>query len=213
VIVKYAPIVSDASGRFGGLVFSKWRATRVVRSFRAPSNPNSTDQAEVRAIFSNCGAAWLQQGTYTRLAWEAYAIGKNFLGRNAFIARQVPALQGIVNLDDYVGTPGDASTLAPVSMVVTPGATNLACAVTTPAVPSGWAIARVVAYALRDVNFAIAPATIEQKEATDATAPYAPDITGLTSQEDYNVRAFIVWTAPDSTTRYSASIAAQATTT
>lgn len=213
MIVKYAPIVSDASGRFGGLVFSKWRATKVIRAFRAPSNPDSTDQQEVRAIFSNCGSAWLQQGAYTRAAWDAYAVGKNFLGRNAYIARQVPALQGQTTLDDLVGTPGDASTLSPVSMVITPGTTNLSCAVTVPSAPSGWAIARVVAYALRDANFAISPATIEQKEASDASAPYAPDITGLTSQEDYNVRAFIIWTAPDGTSRYSASIADQATTT
>lgn len=211
--VTYAPIVSDARGRFGGLVMSAWRATRVARRFREPANPKTTLQVAVRRIFINATRWWLANGTKTRAAWIAYAVGKNFQGRNKLIALQVPALKGDVNLNDMVGTPGDASTLAPVSMVITPGVTQLSVAVTAPSAPSGWTITEVVGFVVLDSNWSTAGIDVKQTEAFDATTPYTLLFTDLTSAALYQVRAWINWLAPDATQRYSASIAGTGTPT
>lgn len=201
--VIFAPLVSDARGRFGGLVASAWRATRVVRRFEAPGNPNTALQQGVRMIFRNATRCYTCMTTRFRAAWEAYQTGKNFTGRNAFIARQVPALQGDVNLNDFVGTPGDASTLQPTIASVTPGAGSLTVAVNAPTPPAGWTITTIVAFAIRDSDWDAALQSVFSYEAEDAAAPYSIVISGLAAVL-HQVRAFIVWLAPDGSTRYSA---------
>lgn len=205
MIVYYGAIVADARGRFGGTVHSAWRGTRLVRVFRAPANPKTTDQLEVRRIFINLTRAWTVQGTETRAAWVSFALGKNFMGRNAMVAKQVPALNDQTDLNEMVGTPGDASTLPPVSIVVTPGAGQLAVTITEPTLPTGWTIAKCVAFAIKDSDWSTAGVDVSQTEGEDETTPFEVTLTDL-STVLYQVRAFIVWTAPDGSTRYSAAL-------
>jgi hypothetical protein len=212
VKVIYAPLVSDARGRFGGLVMSAWRATRLARRFRAPSNPKTAPQVGVRYIFINATRSWLQQKTNERAAWVSFALGKNFTGRNSYIAKQVPALKGDTDLTDLVGTPGDASTLAPSITSVTPGAGQLTVAIGAPSAPTGWTIVKAVAFAIRDTNWSAPVTGIGHYESEDATSPYEVIITGLAALK-HQVRAFLVWTAPDASTRYSASAASDGTPT
>lgn len=204
--LSYGAIVQDARGRFGGTVHSAWRATRLVRRFRKPANPKTTDQLKVRRIFSNGTRAWTVQNTETRNAWQSFAVGKNFLGRNSFIGKNVPALNDQTDLVNFVPTPGDASTLPPLTVVATPGSGELVVVVTPPTAPTGWTITKVVAYCVKDDDWsAVGVPDVKQTEAEAAADPWECDLTGLET-ELYQTFGFVVWLAPDATTRYSASL-------
>lgn len=49
--VEYAPLVSTAAGRFGGLVFTSFRGGPVVRRFVNPAQPRTTRQLRQRGLF------------------------------------------------------------------------------------------------------------------------------------------------------------------
>jgi len=206
VKLSYGAIVQDARGRFGGTVHSAWRATRLVRRFRKPANPKTTDQLKVRRIFLNSTRAWTVQNTETRNAWQSFALGKNFLGRNAMVAKQVPALNDQADLALFVPTPGDASTLPPVTVVATPGVGALVVVVTPPTVPTGWAITKVVAYCVKDADWSDAAVPdVNQTEAEAAVDPWECTLDTLDTVL-YQSFGFVVWLAPDGTTRYSAAL-------
>lgn len=210
--VVYGPLVTDARGRMGGVVASAWRATHTFRRFRAPSNPRTVDQLKVRRIFYNLSRLWTITLTNTRASWTSFASGKNFQPRNSFIGRNVPALNDDVNLADFIGTPGDASTIPPFSMTVTPGVETLVVAITVPVSPTGWTITKCVAMAVADVNYSTANPLIWTTEGEDLTTPYSITLSAWTNQL-YQVRGFIVWLAPDGSTRYSASLSGSGTPT
>lgn len=210
--VVYAPIVSDASGRFGGMVATKWRATNAFRRFRAPANPKTTLQLEVRRIFINASRFWTTQGARTRAAWTAFALGKNFQGRNRYIALQVPAMKGAANANLMVGTPGDASTLGFTLCTFTAGAGSITCAATPWTAPTGWSVVGVVAYAFRDSDWGAVGISVVQVEGEDLVTPYSIILSGLATVL-HQCRAFVIWLAPDGTTRYSASTPGTATPT
>ena len=208
------PIVSDARGRFAGSVFSSWKGVPVLRRFQAPANPNSADQQEIRAIFANLTRLYAVQGTLFRAAWTSYATGKKFIARNAIIARNVAVLQGEADLTNLVFSPGDSSTLPAVSATYTPGVASIVVAVTAPTAPTGWTLAKACAVAIKsgDMGAAITYANLTPTEGSDATDPYSITLSGLATVL-YRVGTFLEWTAPDGTTRYSASISGSATPT
>lgn len=213
--ITLAPLVSDVRGRFQGSVFSSWKGIALVRRFQAPANPQSTTQVQVRNVFINLTRLYTVMGTYWRAAWTTFAAGKAFIGRNALIARNVEPLKGDANWADVVATPGDASTIPPASATFTAGAGQITVAITEPAVPTGWAIARAVAVAWRDTD----PDTVQTfaaltpTEGMDVTSPYSIVLSGLTAAQAYRCAAFLAWTAPDASTRYSAAIIGTATPT
>lgn len=210
--VQYAPLVSDARGRFGGLVMSAWRATRTARRFRAPSNPKTTLQVNVRRIFINCCRWWLKNGVRTRAAWVTYAQGKNFQGRNALVAREVPALKLSATLGPFVGTPGDASTLPPVSVNVVPGAGILTATVVAPAIPTGWTLTCIAGFAVKDTDWRTLGVDVAQTEMEDVVTPFVLVFSGLATVL-YQVRCWCVWLAPDATERHSACVVGSGTPT
>lgn len=210
--ITYAPIVSDVSGRFGGLVFSKWRGVRLARRFRSPANPSTADQIKVRNIFRNCNVFFIRQTSNVRAAWTAFAVGKDFTARNAYIGKQVPALNDDVNMDDFVGTPGDASTLAPQSMALVPGVTEIVATVTPPILPAGWTITAVHAYCVQDNDLSAAVQGGGHIEATASESPWECTLTSLPVLL-FQIRGYIEWLAPDGGTRYSISLADTSTPT
>jgi len=206
--ITLGPLVSRASGRFGGTVASSWKGIDLVRKFRKPANPKTVAQTEVRNIFINLTRVFSLMGTRLKDAWDSQATGKAYIGRNNFIGKNVPDLQGQADLANLVATPGDASTIPPVSMTVTAGAGTLTVAVTTPTAPTGWTLTRVVAVALKDLDYGTvqAYADLTPTEGEDATSPYSIVLSGLTAAQAYRVASFIHWTAPDASLRYSAAI-------
>lgn len=210
--VLYGPLITDARGRFGGIVASAWKGTRLVRRYREPANPDTALQKEVRRIFANLTRAYVAQQTDTRAAWEAYADGKTMIGRNVMVKKQVPILNGETDCNLMVGTPGDASTIG-CTHSSAPGAGAITVTITEPSpLPTGWTITRAVAYCFKDSDWSTLGVDIKQTEGNDASSPYEVVLTGLDTVA-YQVRAFLVWLAPDGTTRFSISSADQATPT
>lgn len=213
--VTYAPLVSGASGRFAGLVASSWKGVDLVRRFRAPSNPNTTAQVNVRRAFLNLNRAYATMSAEIRAAWQAFAVGRPLIGRNHWIGLNVAVIAGDANLDDLVGTPGDASTLGPDAMVVTPGANTLTVDITEPTVPAGWTLQAAVATVLqdRDPTTILTFAELLFTEGEDVATPFSIVLAGLTSAVPYQVIGFLRWLHPDGGVRYSSALRDQGTPT
>lgn len=72
--IKPGPMISQASGKQGGTVFSHNRYGMYTRNWRAPVQPRSPRQVAQRAAFSNVSNYWNKTMTDTdRAAWEEYA--------------------------------------------------------------------------------------------------------------------------------------------
>lgn len=56
--IKFGMMMTDASGKLGGQVFSKNRGGSYVRTKVTPLNPQSTSQMTVRGIFASISSAW-----------------------------------------------------------------------------------------------------------------------------------------------------------
>lgn len=56
--VKFGMMMTDASGKLGGQVFSKNRSGNYVRTKTTPSNPQSVAQQEIRAILASVSSGW-----------------------------------------------------------------------------------------------------------------------------------------------------------
>ena len=205
--VTYGPIVSSASGRFGGLVASNWKGVDLIRRFRAPSNPDTVAQQEVRTAFQNLNRMFVTMQTETKAAWNSFATGRAYTGRNKFIGRNVPLIMGDANMNQFEGTPGDASTIPPVSMTVTPGVATLTVDITEPTTPTGWTLTSGQAACFEDFDPTVLQslADLVWTEDEDLTTPYSIALTGLNTVL-YQAIGFLKWVAPDGTTRYSASL-------
>lgn len=209
--VTYGAIVQSAGGRFGGTVHSNWKGRQLVRRFAKPSNPNSTGQQNVRTVFQNLTRIYSLMPTYTKAAWTTWVVGKPMIARNKLIAVNVPLLKAATNLSTFLPTPGDSSTLPPADFTPTGGSGQITTSITAPAIPAGWAIARAVACCISSDGDPTGDIFGADKalmyEGSDTTDPFTPTITGLPA-DTYYTWAFIAWTAPDGSTRYSAPLTA-----
>jgi len=79
------PIVSDAAGKMGGMVFSKWRGVAVGRKLNpSPANPDSADQKLTRASVSLVTKVWQHMPAVFKAAWDLFASKLGMAGVNAF---------------------------------------------------------------------------------------------------------------------------------
>lgn len=56
--IKFGMMMTDASGKLGGQVFSKNRGGSYVRTKTSPLNPQSTAQMTIRGIFASISSGW-----------------------------------------------------------------------------------------------------------------------------------------------------------
>lgn len=207
--VTYGAIVQRASGKFGGTVHSNWKGVDVVRRFAKPSNPNSSGQQEVRNIFRNLTTMYLLLPTGVKAAWTTWATGKPIIARNKLIGLNVPLLQPGTTFTDLLPTPGDSSTLPPTDFTPTGGVGQITTTIAVPTAPAGWTIANAYACCIdataNPKGGVLSAAQTQIYENADASAPYTPAIAGL-GAGDYFTWAFLQWTAPDGSTRYSAPL-------
>jgi len=79
---KFGAIIVDGSGKIGGHVATKNRNGNALRTKIKPSNKNSTDQQEIRAIFAQVAKKWLSLSPEQVQAWNAAA--ENSFYSNSF---------------------------------------------------------------------------------------------------------------------------------
>lgn len=68
--IKFGAIVTDGRGKLGGHVFSKNLGGSFMRTKVTPSNPQTTAQSSVRALFGSISAGWSALTAAQRAAWN-----------------------------------------------------------------------------------------------------------------------------------------------
>ena len=70
--IKFGMMMTDASGKLGGQVFSKNRGGSYVRTKVTPTNPQSTAQMSVRGIFASISSRWSSLTEAQRNSFNGY---------------------------------------------------------------------------------------------------------------------------------------------
>lgn len=70
--IKFGMMMTDASGKLGGQVFSKNRGGSYVRTKVTPLNPQSTAQMSVRGIFASISSAWSSLNESARASFQNF---------------------------------------------------------------------------------------------------------------------------------------------
>jgi len=133
-------------------------------------------------------------------------------GRNAMGKFNVSPLRSATDLSTLVFSPGAKGGLAPLSIAVAPSASTLTVTLGAPTLPTGWTIAKAIAVAIQDQD-PQTDAFYNSFVADDASAPYAPAITGLVTGTLYRVGAYFQYTKPDGTTAYGTALTGTGTPT
>ena len=202
-----APLLSfDARGKLADtLVYSNWRGVPYARRYVVPANPKSTEQMKTRNTFTGLELRWKQGGSLMRAPWTAFAVGQKFVGRNAYLGKNIAVIRGDAGMDDYLGSPGAKGGLAPLTLTLgTVAAGGIEAAVTVPADYGSWTITAVVATFLKDqaADAVVADVIVEGE---DLATPFTVDVTGLASVA-YWVQAWTRWTHADGQIAYGPSI-------
>lgn len=211
-----APLLSfNARGAIGKtMVSSSWRGVKYMRQYVVPANPRTVAQQTVRKTFALLREMYKLAPALIRAPWDAFAQGRPFTGMNKFVGENVRVLNGELNMNNFIGSPGAGGGLPPLGISVDDSvAGELTVGFTVPEPPTGWTLSAAVAYAFLDQ----APndfftGTITAGE--DAVGPdYEVTLAGLTATELYQVGGFLRWTKPDGKFAYSVSLATTGTPT
>lgn len=117
--VSYGPIVSDASGKSAGTVFSKWRTRSYVRRLVTPGNPNTAAQQAIRNAFIVQTDRFLRFNSDLVQSWRNFAAGKPLTDRSAFIGATVQEKRLAT---PWPFTPHDPAVFPVMSLLATPAA-------------------------------------------------------------------------------------------
>jgi hypothetical protein len=209
-----APLLGfGAAGQIGkAQVYASWKGRGYARRYVIPANPKSVSQMQTRNVFSFLMAMWKTATADFQAPWTAFASGQALTNRNALAKFNVKNLRTATDLHLLTFSPGAKGGIAPASIGITAGASQLTVALGTPVIPAGWAIVAGVAAAVKSQDPHSGTA-FTVFSATDLVTPYAPIITGLTTGTLYDVGGWFVWTKPDLTTAYGTSLQATGTPT
>jgi len=177
-----------------------------------PANPQTTGQLATRNVFSMLSEMYKYLGTLALAPWTAFARGKTFTNRNAFMGRNTAALRGDADCNDFIGSPGANGGPAPTSFVAATGGASgeVTGTFVLPAAPAGWTAAFVIAVAFRDQDPADPFAGVIV-EGSEVPPTLVVTLAGLGSAQSCQVYGFVQWTKPDGTAAYSIAITDQAT--
>ena len=104
-------LITQASGSIGGLTASRNKGGMYFRARTIPTNPGSTFQSAVRAVFAELTNAWINElSEEQRLVWQGYANNVELIDRlgdpmkvtalNMYVRSNVPRLQaGLPRVD------------------------------------------------------------------------------------------------------------------
>ena len=194
-------------------VYSRWKGRPYVRRYLVPANPRSAGQTLTRSVFAWLSNTWRLMPSDVQAPWKAAASNQVMTDRNLWMKQNIATLRDGIDLTGLVLSPGARAGLnTTVDITGAAGAINIDVA--TPSVlPAGWTIISAVSAAIlqqdphTDIDYQIF-------SATDLTAPYAPNITGLDAG-DYIAGAWLVFQRSASLTdlAYGAAIGTAVTVT
>jgi len=76
-----SPIISAASGKLGGAVFSRNKGGNYIRNYVKPTNPKTALQTAVRQIRSQTSKAWAALDQEIKQAWSDFALENPVTGK------------------------------------------------------------------------------------------------------------------------------------
>lgn len=83
--LQYGPIVTSASGKVAGVVFSIWKGVQYAKRWVKPTYTNTAAQIAIRTAFATLCQEWKYLAEKVVLAWTNYAKGKGIANRNAYL--------------------------------------------------------------------------------------------------------------------------------
>lgn len=208
-----APLLSiGASGQIAGThVYSSWRGIPYVRRHVIPANPQTAEQTKTRNSFAWLSAVWKQAPALVTAPWDLYAVGQQFVGRNAFIGQNTKLLRAASDITTMVMSPGAKGGLSPTAATASGGVGTVTGAFTNPAAPAGWTLTSAV-LAVASSQDPQSGTMYATKAAEDSAAKDAPVVNGLAAG-DYQAFMWLKWAKPDGSVAYSPSITETVTVT
>lgn len=202
-----APLLSfGARGQIGNsIVFGAWRGVNYARQKVIPANPRTTAQQELRGVFRVMSQLWTLAPIQWKDLWNAFASGRPFTGRNAFMGQNIAALDGQADRTSFIFSPGAKGGLPPEAIALTGGAGTVDVVVTNPDAPDGWVLSSAVGIAILDGDPSMpysGPVGID----VETVDPTALEITGLDEPGTYVVGVYLVWEKPNGDTAYSVAL-------
>lgn len=202
-----APLLSfGASGALAkAMVFATWRGIAYVRRYVVPENPRTVAQTLTRDIFRTLSDMWKIMGSIAIAPWQTFTISKPLTDRNAMMGKNIAALRGDANMNDFIGSPGARGGLAPNSIVTTAGVGTITIDFTNPAAPTGWTLVAAQAVVFPG-QAPEAPLVGPVTEGEDVATPFDQVVISGLAAGLHQVSAWLRWTKPDGLTAYGASI-------
>jgi len=148
-----APLFSlKASGTIAkALTFSSWKGISYARTRVIPYNPKSTDQTEVRGIFSTLAEMYKRMPTFARNPFIFAVRGLPLTARNKHVQVNVPALKGESDLNKLIMSISGGQAVPPVNVVETDaGAQVINITADAPTTPPGYTLGSIHAAAVLD---------------------------------------------------------------
>ena len=196
------------------VVFSRWRGIPYARQYVVPGNPRTEAQQRTRNIFRSLNRLWLYAPASITAAFDTYALGRQFVGRNAFIGQNQRVLRNSetpTSYEGFVASPGARGGLPVTAVVATPGAADISLALGIPDVPEGWTLVAAHGVAFADQNPQLEFAG-EIFSVTESSEPSDIEFTGLEAATEYVTAVWLEWLKPNGDTAYSISTGQNVTT-
>jgi hypothetical protein len=175
----FSPLLSDARGKVGDVVFSGWKGTPYVRRRVIPANPNSAAQQAIRAAMTLCVASWQSLTANEQNSWLTYAAARSISSFNGFVKANVSQER----TDDWrILNPANATIDSIETFTVSSGLTdgNLSCY---------WTLGDAISTA--SIQFRVrvrASGAVETADGSPLTASVlSATLSGLTTTSDYMV--------------------------
>lgn len=193
------------SGRFGGVVFSRWQGVSLIRKFTPPAQPRTPAQVAQRELFTNLNRSFpfLRAHPRSYTPWQLRASGVPGIPRSLYLGRNSRNLTGETSLEafDPIDWPahdiGDQWTLT--AGGTTAGQVTVTVTPTSPTVPQGVSVSNVILVIAKDDNWsqinAIADLQVAVPTGGGGTTAVTHTFTGLT--EGDGVRIFAALTGPE----------------
>lgn len=83
--ITLSALLTDARGKVGTIVFSRWRSIGTVRGLVTPANPRTTLQRRTRGFMWAVSRAWARQSVPYKASFNLAASGQPWSGFNRFV--------------------------------------------------------------------------------------------------------------------------------
>ena len=209
------PLLSfGANGQIGkAMVTANWRGISYARQYVKPNNPRTTAQQANRTRFALFREMWKLAPEEVRDTFNTFALGRPFLGFNAFVGENNRLTNGESDLQAMLMSPGARGGLPPAGVTAATGGAEgeIEVTVTPPTqLPQGWTVTECAAAAVHDQD----PVGLFEGPfvaGTDDTDPYVITLDGLGSDIACVAFGWVVYEKANGDTAFSVSLSAPVT--